>query len=111
MDKTKEEILKEEYEKIVALHPEQNWMKWGKDDVSVEISINAMVAYADQEKRKEAIAFLNAITQDGCNNYFRIGDSWFLGEDENDEDPAGPFTSEQLYDLYLQSLNPTHNKP
>ena len=61
----------------------------------------AMQAYADQEKRKEAISFLNSVTEDGCTNYFRIGDKWFLG-DEDDDDPEGPFTSEQLYDLYLQ---------
>jgi len=59
-------------------------------------------AEMDQEKRKEAIAFLEAVTEEGCNNYFRIGDSWFLGE-ETDDDPEGPFTSEQLYDQYLKS--------
>lgn len=63
-----------------------------------------MQSYADHEKRSTAIAFLNAVTEDGCDNYFRVGDDWFLGDPEEEEDAEGPFTTEQVYDLYIQSL-------
>lgn len=89
-DKTKEQFLAE------AFHPVQG--------IETGNLLKALKAYADQEKRKEAIAFLNSVTDEGCNNYFKIGDSWFLGEDEHDEDPEGPFTSDQIYDAYLQHI-------
>ena len=72
----------------------------------------AIAAFIDElveeEKRKEAIAFLNSVTEDGCNNYFRKGDEWFLGDPEEEEDAEGPFTGDQLYDQYLLFL--TQNK-
>lgn len=58
----------------------------------------------DQEKRSTAIAFLNTVTEDGCSNYFRVGDEWFLGDPEEEEDAEGPFTTEQVYDQYIKSL-------
>jgi hypothetical protein len=103
-EKTKEEILKDAYDEVVAKHPNENWGQWEKDAVSIEIGVNAMQAFADQEKRSTAIAFLNAVTEDGCDNYFRKGDEWFLGDPEEEEDAEGPFTTEHVYDAYLQSL-------
>lgn len=94
IDKTKEQIIEAAYEVAEKALSER----------AKKLACIAMQEYADREKRKEAIAFLNSVTHEGCNNYFKIGDSWFLGEDEHDEDPEGPFTSEQLYDLYLQHI-------
>lgn len=68
----------------------------------------AIACWVDDEieiqKRSTAIAFLNAVSEDGCDNYFRKGDEWFLGDPEEEEDAEGPFTAEQVYDAYLQSL-------
>lgn len=103
-NKTKEEILKEEYEKMVAERPGHNWGAWENEHDSVAIGIRAMTRFSDQEKRSTAIAFVNAVTEDGCSNYFRKGDEWFLGDPEEEEEAEGPFTTAQLYDQFLHSL-------
>lgn len=90
-EKTKEEILKAEYDNARRLHPEQNWGEWDSEADSIAIGINAMQAYADQEKRSTAIAFAEWTSRKGYINY---GDMWDLLDGEN------ALSSDELYDIF-----------
>lgn len=114
-NKTKEEILFETYVSVCMeagdFDTAEEAEKEIRDTFSEEdtrhiasATFTAMQAYADQEKRSAAIAFVNAVTEDGCSNYFRKGDEWFLGDPEEEEDAEGPFTTAQLYDQFINSL-------
>lgn len=65
--------------------------------------VNAMQAYADQEKRREAIAFARWVErQYEPQRFFAGNDSWKpKGGVTNTKDFR---TLDQLYDLFLQSL-------
>lgn len=94
--KTAEEILREEYEKIAALSSDL-WGKWEEEDESIKMGINAMRRFADQEKRKEAAAFVRwsneKTIREGSDLWKWSGDNY-----------KGRYSTDQLYDLYLLSL-------
>jgi len=57
----------------------------------------SLKSYADQEKRKEAIAFAQWTLGPDCEYSATDEDQWTRGPQEN-------ITTDQLYDLYLQHL-------
>lgn len=69
----------------------------GKDPNEVWEAIDE---YCDQEKRKEAMSFAEF-----CNSkaIWNEGNLWDYGDDE-------VLTTDQLYDLYLQSLKTDNNE-
>lgn len=90
---TNEEILK------------RNGMDLGfwSPDTSSKI-LKSMQAYADQEKRKEAIAFVNWIAcQDGQMKLVLVDNDWYW---DVDKDGDQPLSESDLYGFYLK--DPEH---
>lgn len=50
--KTAVEILHQEFDKVVAAHPQENWVKFEEDNISIQIGTNAMQEYAAQQSRE-----------------------------------------------------------
>lgn len=95
MDKTKEELLKPFFIRGtvgISPHPSYDHIQGRPEEIA-----GAMQAYADQEKRKETIAFAEWIV---VVRAVRVGPCWFTKVTP----PVEQHTTEQLYDLYIQSL-------
>lgn len=99
MDKTKEDFLNSFLKRgIIGTTP---WPSYDHIQGRPEEIYRTMQAYADQEKRKEAIAILQFISSEKSPYGVMFGD-----QPERFANEEREFTSEEIYDLYLQSLQP-----
>lgn len=107
MDKTKEDFLNSFLKRgIIGTTP---WPSYDHIQGRPEEIYRTMQAYADQEKRKEAISFAEWAADKGwvlypdCDENEEQG--WYKPSDDFDIPDERMFGG-QLYDLYLQSLQP-----